>query len=127
MTSLLRRKAAVEPKTAQLLLLLGDQQYAVAPVVGTPAGCRSFWLTKLPMSLTTRTVYTVTQRASGHCDCSCPDHQYRHRACKHIRALQALGVLESDSTPPEPPLPPTEVAHSPSCACQDCDPFARVA
>lgn len=119
-----RRRVNADPRTAQLLLLLGDQQYAVAPVVGTPAGCRSFWLTKLPSTLCDRTVYTVTQRASGHLDCTCPDCVYRQRDCKHIQALQALGVLEGA----EPdPLPPTPVAHAPECVCQDCDPFARVA
>lgn len=134
MSTLTTRRSRVnaEPKTAQLLLLLGDQQYAVAPVVGTPAGCRSFWLTKLPTSLSGRTVYTVTQRVSGFCDCSCPDHAYRQRDCKHIRALQALGVLDGEQAPePHPPAyrsdaEAAEHSHAPSCCCMECM-FTRVA
>lgn len=124
MTSLSRRKANADPKTAQLLLLLGDQQYAVVPSVGVPSGCRQFWLTKLPTSLSDRVVYTVTQRVSGHLDCTCPDCVYRQRSCKHLKAMVALGILDDPDGQPEPPTP---LAHAPECDCSSCDPFSRVA
>ena len=37
-------------------------------------------------------VYGITRTAEGNA-CTCPDHQRRGAECKHIRALQACGIL----------------------------------
>lgn len=38
----------------------------------------------------TNTTYDLIVSASGQVEsCTCPDHTYRHRACKHMRTLQA--------------------------------------
>jgi predicted nucleic acid-binding Zn finger protein len=34
--------------------------------------------------------------------CTCPDHQYRGRICKHMRALDDLGLLEVTRINPSP-------------------------
>jgi len=39
--------------------------------------------------------------ASGLFRCDCPDHQYRHRDCWHIRAVQA-GVIKPATRKPQP-------------------------
>lgn len=33
--------------------------------------------------------YRVTRYPNGHWTCSCPDHMYRQRDCKHIRVKRA--------------------------------------
>lgn len=36
--------------------------------------------------------------------CSCPDHQYRARDCKHVRAVQAIQGIQSLDRVAELPL-----------------------
>jgi uncharacterized Zn finger protein len=33
-------------------------------------------------------VYVVTRDDVGNFSCSCPDFEYRHRVCKHIRRIK---------------------------------------
>jgi uncharacterized Zn finger protein len=33
-------------------------------------------------------VYVVTRDDAGNFSCSCPDFEYRHRVCKHIRRIK---------------------------------------
>ena len=54
------------------------------PLVADPA----FRLTK-----SAGTQYTVALHA-GSATCCCQDANYRHRACKHCRALKAVGLLK---------------------------------
>jgi uncharacterized Zn finger protein len=33
-------------------------------------------------------VYVVTRDDAGNFSCSCPDFEYRHQTCKHIRRIK---------------------------------------
>jgi hypothetical protein len=39
------------------------------------------------------TTYHVARYDSGLVACTCPDHFFRHRACKHIDTCQLKGLL----------------------------------
>jgi len=45
--------------------------------------------------------YTVEQFPNGFQRCSCPDWQFRRRACKHIQSLWRVGCLDE----PRPAAP----------------------
>jgi predicted nucleic acid-binding Zn finger protein len=89
------RREAGAPQTCNLVLRIADRRYAVrgGPALSVGARTRSFRLRCLDGGA----VYFVEETAFGP-ECTCPDFTYRHgeldgSACKHIRALAAVGIL----------------------------------
>ena len=44
----------------------------------------------------TNTEYDVTVERGQAVSCTCPDHQYRHRTCKHMNAMNAQIASEME-------------------------------
>ncbi len=44
------------------------------------------FVTRMPSETTRRLSYDITVDAAGVLHCSCPDHEFRGRECKHLRA-----------------------------------------
>lgn len=56
------------------------------------------------------TVYEV-RLGAGPASCTCPDHQYRQRDCKHVIATRTVAALEPAPAPAAPaPATPTLLA-----------------
>src|SRR5262249_41969446 len=66
----------------------GGKYYAVTPIADQP-GFRGVWRVR---AHGTETTYTVAAPKTGRPGCTCPDHETRGTACKHIMALAALGL-----------------------------------
>jgi hypothetical protein len=45
----------------------------------------------IPSFTSPEVAYSVTKVRGHFLRCTCPDHFYRHRECKHSKAITALG------------------------------------
>jgi hypothetical protein len=82
------------PDTCRLTCTIRGVSYSVRPVrPESPDVARAWRLRKAD-----GTCYDVADSADGQV-CDCADHTFRHEgigtACKHVRALRALGLLDS--------------------------------
>ena len=94
--------APTPPGRCRLTLEIAGQPYAVLVLGPQDAAAQVIRLTKPD-----HTVYHVALTVDGP-QCDCPDFEFRHRgngtACKHARALQAVGIL-APPIPAPAPLP----------------------
>jgi hypothetical protein len=80
-------RSAPEPRgRCRLTLSINGTDYRVAPV-RSDWHARAFALRKADGAL-----YHVAADEHGP-SCDCPDATYRERRCKHVMAMQALGLL----------------------------------
>ncbi len=70
-------------QTCSLFLKIGRAFYALIPL-------RPGWRLKKK----NRKCYDVRADPAGFVTCDCADATFRQRRCKHMRALQALGLVE---------------------------------
>ena len=76
----------------------GGKHYSVTPLADQP-GFRGVWRIR---AHGTETTYTVAAPRTGRPGCTCPDHETRGTACKHIMALAALGLIRRPKEKPAP-------------------------
>ena len=76
----------------------GGKHYSVTPLADQP-GFRGVWRIR---AHGTDTAYTVAAPKTGRPGCTCPDHETRGTACKHIMALAALGLIKRPKDKPAP-------------------------
>jgi hypothetical protein len=68
-------------------------------VVDAAEPSKKVWLPPVTLDMASSkhdgTWYSVTRLPDGSWSCSCPDHQYRHKVCKHItKARIQCGEVE---------------------------------
>jgi hypothetical protein len=97
MTSLAERPV-VRTGRCSLILVIDSRRYRVSPAPPLSRGSKIYRLTVLPGQVRAGTVYSVCS-THGHVDCTCPDSTITHAVCKHIRALQALGLVAKTAKP----------------------------
>jgi len=61
-------------------------------------GSKIWHLKVLPGQIRAGKLYSVVS-VHRHVDCTCPDSVQTHAVCKHIRALQVLGVIAKSARP----------------------------
>jgi len=61
-------------------------------------GSKIWHLKVLPGQIRAGKLYSVVS-VHGHVDCTCPDSVQTHAVCKHIRALQVLGMVAKTAKP----------------------------
>ena len=76
--------------TCRIYICINENTYTCSPVRRRPAKGVSVALALRKHG--EGTVYGVVRTAAGN-SCTCPDHRARGAECKHIRALQAVGIL----------------------------------
>jgi len=54
----------------------------ITPQVGDKGGAVNQW--DIPSSSDPSKVYTVTKKANGNFECTCPQFKFRRKICKHI-------------------------------------------
>ena len=47
-------------------------------------------------SFTSNVLFIVRYHDDDHWSCSCPDHTYRHRTCKHIALIMAQEGIDDE-------------------------------
>jgi hypothetical protein len=81
-----------------LILVIDGRRYRVAPAPPTSRGAKIWRLKVLPGQSRAGQVYSVCS-VHGHVDCTCPDSVQNHAVCKHVRALQVLGLVAKTVQP----------------------------
>jgi hypothetical protein len=104
----------------------GGKYYSVTPLADQP-GFRGVWRVR---AHGTETTYTVAAPKTGRPGCTCPDHETRGTACKHIMALAALGLIRRPKEKPAPSKAKALKAHAKTARaiiaeCKALDPAAR--
>jgi hypothetical protein len=89
----------------RLVLEIAGRSYSVLVLRPEPAGEAQ---TVIRLTKPDRTVYHVAVAAYGP-ECDCADYEFRHRGngtiCKHLKALEAVGILASAPLPVGPSWP----------------------
>jgi hypothetical protein len=75
-----------------LTLTIDGRRYRLRPAPPTGRGSKIWRLTVLGGQSRAGATYSVCQFKHS-IDCTCPDSTIQHAVCKHVRALQALGLL----------------------------------
>lgn len=75
-----------------LTLSIDGRRYRIRPAEPTGPRAKIWRLTVLAGQPRAGVTYSVCQ-VSRSVDCSCPDSSGNHAVCKHVRALQALGLV----------------------------------
>src|SRR5262245_34317292 len=86
----------------------GGKHYSVTPLADQP-GFHGVWRVR---AHGTDTTYTVADPKTGRPGCTCPDHETRGTACKHIMALAALGLVKRPKDKPAPSKAKALKAHA---------------
>jgi hypothetical protein len=88
------------PDTCRLSVTIRGTSYSVRPIRPEADDVVRAWRLRRANG----TCYDVADTADGQV-CDCADHVYRHEgngtACKHVRALRALGLLDGEAGGPE--------------------------
>jgi hypothetical protein len=88
------------PDTCRLTCTIRGVSYTVRPIRPETSDVVRAWRLRKADGES----YTVADTADGQV-CDCADHVYRHdgngTACKHVRALRALGLIDGDGDGPE--------------------------
>ncbi len=126
--AMLLEKPAVRKGTCSLILVIEGRRYRITPGEPTCRGSKIWRLRACPGQQRAGTMYSVCSFRS-HVDCTCPDSTVNFAVCKHIRALQALGMVAKSATPSimiawrniqprraKPPFPGPPAAESPAPA-----------
>lgn len=79
------------PGTCSLTLTIAGTAYRLRPVARRDLGPDVLVAWTLRKA-GTATRHVVSESLDGP-TCDCPDHLYRRRPCKHIRAMRATGLL----------------------------------
>jgi hypothetical protein len=86
------------PDLCRLTVTIRGESYTVRPVRAEAEDVIKAWRLRKADG----TAYDVADTADGQV-CDCADHVYRHdgqgTACKHVRALRALGLLDDGDGP----------------------------
>ena len=75
-----------------LTLSIDGRRYRLRPAPPTGRGSKIWRLTVLGGQSRAGQSYSVCQ-FKHNVDCTCPDSTIQHAVCKHIRAMQALGLI----------------------------------
>lgn len=128
-----RRSSKSKPFTCSFVSItieIQDTRYSVDEIPAGECGTRAYRLCKHSGD---HEVYDLVRTHAGIVECSCPDHEARHRGngfgmCKHGKALVTLGLM------PEPcgvldPITPAPVVETPAPApcCEPSEPAPCVA
>jgi len=90
--SMLLDKPPVRTGHCGLTLSIDGRQYRLRPAPPTGRGSKIWRLTVLGGQSRAGVTYSVCQFKHS-VDCTCPDSTIQHAVCKHVRALQALGLI----------------------------------
>jgi len=90
--SMLLDKPPVRTGRCGLTLSIDGRRYRLRPAPPTGRGSKIWHLTVLAGQSRAGTTYSVCQ-FKRNVDCTCPDSTMQHAVCKHVRALQALGIV----------------------------------
>jgi hypothetical protein len=90
--SMLLDKPPVRTGRCGLTLSIDGRRYRLRPADPTGPRAKIWRLTVLAGQSRAGTTYSVCQ-ISRSVDCTCPDACANNAVCKHIRALQALGLV----------------------------------
>jgi hypothetical protein len=90
--SMLLDKPPVRTGRCDLTLTIDGRRYRIRPAPPTGRGSRIWRLTVLGGQSRAGQSYSVCQFKAS-VDCTCPDSTIQHAVCKHIRALQVLGLV----------------------------------
>jgi len=96
--AMLATKPPVRTGKCSLILVIDGRRYRVAPAPPTGRGAKIWRLKVLPGQLRAGQIYSVCS-VHGHVDCTCPDSVRNHAVCKHVRALQVLGMVAKTAKP----------------------------
>jgi len=92
--SMLLDKPPVRTGHCGLTLSIDGRQYRLRPAPPTGRGSKIWRLTVLGGQSRAGATYSVCQFKHS-VDCTCPDSTVQHAVCKHIRALQVLGLISA--------------------------------
>jgi hypothetical protein len=90
--SMLLDKPPVRTGRCGLTLSIDGRRYRLRPAPPTGRGSKIWHLTVLGGQSRAGQSYSVCQ-FKRNVDCTCPDSTIKHAVCKHVRALQALGLI----------------------------------
>ena len=96
--AMLSEKPAVRKGTCSLVLVIEGRRYRITPGEPICRGAKIWRLQGMPRTAAAGAIYSVCSFHS-HVDCTCPDSTVNFAVCKHIRALQALGMVAKSATP----------------------------
>ena len=90
--SMLLDKPPVRTGHCGLTLSIDGRRYRLRPAPPTGRGSKIWRLTVLAGQSRPGQTYSVCQHKHS-VDCTCPDATIQNAVCKHVRALQALGLI----------------------------------
>jgi hypothetical protein len=94
----LTERPVVRTGKCSLILVIDGRRYRVSPAPPLAKGSKIWHLKVLPGQVRAGKLYSVIS-VHGHVDCTCPDSVQTHAVCKHIRALQVLGLVAKTAKP----------------------------
>jgi hypothetical protein len=120
--AMLSERPVVRTGKCSLILVIDGRRYRVSPAPPMAKGSKIWHLKVLPGQIRAGKLYSVVS-VHRHVDCTCPDSVQTHAVCKHIRALQVLGMVAKTAKPSimvawentqpsrrrKPPVPPPPV------------------
>jgi hypothetical protein len=89
---MLSERPVVRTGTCSLVLVIDGRRYRVSPAPPVARGSKIWHLKVIPGQIRAGKLYSVCA-VRGHVDCTCPDSVQNHAVCKHVRALQVLGLI----------------------------------
>jgi hypothetical protein len=81
-----------------LILVIDSRRYRVSPAPPVVPGAKIWHLRVLSGQVRAGKVYSVCS-VRRRVDCTCPDSTQNHAVCKHVRALQVLGLVAKTTKP----------------------------
>jgi hypothetical protein len=96
--AMLSERPVVRTGKCSLILVIDGRRYRVSPAPPMAKGSKIWHLKVLPGQTRAGKLYSVVS-VHGHVDCTCPDSVQTHAVCKHIRALQVLGMIAKTAKP----------------------------
>ena len=96
--AMLASKPPVRTGKCSLILVIDGRRYRVTPGEPTCRGAKIWRLRVCAGQVRAGQLYSVCS-VHKHVDCTCPDSTLNFAVCKHIRALQALGLVAKTATP----------------------------
>jgi len=94
----LTERPVVRTGKCSLILVIDGRRYRVSPAPPMAKGSKIWHLKVIPGQVRAGKLYSVVS-VHGHVDCTCPDSVQTHAVCKHIRALQVLGMVAKTAKP----------------------------
>ena len=96
--AMLSERPVVRTGKCSLILVIDGRRYRVSPAPPMAKGSKIWHLKVLPGQIRAGKLYSVVS-VHRHVDCTCPDSVQTHAVCKHIRALQVLGMVAKTAKP----------------------------